>query len=277
MKDRKTSLFLQFEGFLKTPLIKKGSCFLGFQQFLIHNKKIPISFFDSVNLPPKLILGKRMEYFFFLYLEYFSEEKVLAHSRQIISEKITLGELDFLLKNKTTGEISHVELVYKFYLYDPKIEREEERWIGPNRNDSLLKKCNKLKNKQFPLLFRAETEPLLRELNLLGKKIQQKICFKANLFVPLPLLGKTIPCVNNSCLKGFWIPVSAFTASAFGGFEFFSPQKSDWPIAPENGTIWYSFREMEQQLLTPLTHKTSRLVWMKQNENRYSRFFVVWW
>lgn len=250
---------------------------MGFQQFLIEKKKVSAHFFNSVHVPPKLILGKRMEYFLFLYLQYFSEEQVLAHSRQIISHKITIGELDFLLKNKVTGEISHIELVYKFYLYEPKIEKEEERWIGPNRNDSLLKKCNKLKNNQFPLLFRPETAPVLEELNLLGKNIQQKICFKANLFVPWSLLGKAIPGINNSCIQGFWIPFSGFTESLFGDSEFFSPQKADWPIAPKNGSIWYSFKEMEQQLLPHLNREKSRLVWMKQNENRYIRFFVVWW
>ena len=39
------------------------------------------------------------------------------------------------------SKILHLELVYKFYLYDKNLgEKEIERWIGPNRSDSLLEK-----------------------------------------------------------------------------------------------------------------------------------------
>jgi hypothetical protein len=47
-----------------------------------------------------------------------------------------------------------MELAYKFYLFDPSISSEPiNNWIGPNRNDSLQEKLEKLKTKQFPLLY----------------------------------------------------------------------------------------------------------------------------
>ena len=44
----------------------------------------------------------------------------------------------------------HLEIVYKFYLYDNTIGTSEiDHWIGPNRNDSLREKLEKLKSKRF--------------------------------------------------------------------------------------------------------------------------------
>jgi len=55
----------------------------------------------------------------------------------------------------------HLEIIYKFYLYDPSIGLTQlDHWIGPNRRDSLVKKLTKLKQKQLPLLY----HPLITQL-----------------------------------------------------------------------------------------------------------------
>ena len=50
---------------------------------------------------------------------------------QIYRDKITIGELDFLVTSNT--EWYHLEVVYKFYLYDDSVgESKLDHWIGPN-------------------------------------------------------------------------------------------------------------------------------------------------
>lgn len=268
---------LQFSGFLKTPSLWTDDNNFPFPQFFLKEQKVPEDLENKIVIPGFPVLGKRIEYFFEAYLNSFTEEQVLAKNVQVRSGKITVGELDFLLKNRRTGEISHVELVYKFYVYDPALPAEEQRWIGPNKKDTLVKKLSKLKSQQFPLLFKEETKPLLDTLEIRTQNIKQKVCFLANLFIPLPLMNKNFPIINNECIQGFWIKYSEFNETSFGAFKFFSPKKQDWVIAPKNGTIWFSFSEIKQQLKTLLDRQKSPLLWMKINQKEYSRFFVVWW
>lgn len=273
---KENPLALQFSGFLKTPPLWLDTTDFNFPQFLLQEIKPPENIPD-INIPPKLVLGKRIERFFRYYLEHYSEEEVLAENVQIISKKITLGELDFILENKQTKEISHIEVVYKFYLYDPEFENEVERWIGPNRKDSLSKKISRLQTQQFPLLYRNETQPLLKDLKITPEEVHQKVLFKANLFVPYPLLDKNLPLINNNCIRGFWIRSSEFTESSFGDFSFFSPKKPDWPVLPQHAQSWFSFSEIKEQLKIFLEKERSPLLWMKKSDNEYYRFFVVWW
>jgi hypothetical protein len=47
----------------------------------------------------------------------------LYENIQVIEDKKTIGEIDFLLK-KNTKQVIHMELAYKFYLFDPSISSE---------------------------------------------------------------------------------------------------------------------------------------------------------
>ena len=61
---------------------------------------------------------------------------------KIIVDKITIGEIDCLIEY--LNKYIHLEIVYKFYLYDEHINTGElDHWIGPNRKDSLVFKLNK--------------------------------------------------------------------------------------------------------------------------------------
>lgn len=218
-----------------------------------------------------------MEYFFQYYIEEFSNEDILLANTQITSNKTTVGELDFLLRNRFSQGISHVEMVYKFYLYDPSIPSETNRWIGPNRRDSLVMKLKKLEEQQLPLLYRPETQPVLEQLHISAEEIGQKVCFKANLFVPYSLLEKPFARINPDCVQGFWIPAEQFTEQEFGQHLFYSPNKADWPVDPHNNTYWLSFTRISKQLALLLNQKKSPLVWMKKRSGEYQRFFLVWW
>lgn len=266
----------QFSGFLKTQPLWLNTETFKFPQLLLKEKELPETF-QLPDIASNLVLGKRVERFFGIYLQYFSEEEVLAENVQIFSNKITLGELDFILKNKNSGKVSHIEVVYKFYIYDPSFENEMERWIGPNRRDSLIKKVARLESRQFPLLFKKETQALLQELDINPKNVDQKVLFKANVFVPYEMLHDHFPGINNNCVQGFWIKASEFTAATFGKYQFFSPTKPDWPILPENNNTWFSFSEINKKVDNFLKRERSPLIWMKKNDREYMRFFLVWW
>lgn len=268
-------LLYQFSGFLETPQIWDRTGTFPYKPFELKNfdlQKLP----ENLHLPPTMVLGKRMERFFHFYITHFSEEQVVANNEQIIFEKRTLGELDFLLKNRKSGKISHVELVYKFYLYDPEIIIESERWTGPNHRDNLSRKLNRLVKKQFPLLHRQETQPLLDNLGIQAEDVEQKICFKANFFLPWDHSSNR----NHASLatvQGRWLHAGEFDKSRFGSAKFFSPKKPDWPILPRNNQQWFSFEEIQEQITPLLQKEQSPLIWMKTKEQEFHRFFIVWW
>ena len=267
----------QFSGFLNTPQIFSGNDIFKYPRFETDAEVSP-SLLSKLTEPSTGVLGKRMEHFFSYYIRNFTEEEVLAENQQIIQDNLTLGELDFLLKNKVSKEITHVELVYKFYLYDPKSgESEVDRWIGPNRRDSLKKKLDRLERKQFPLLFNTASKPLLENLSISAEEAVQKVCFKANLFLPHSEENQVPNIINPAAVKGSYIQIENFTADNFGKSFFFSPPKPQWPVSPEHNDTWYAYSEILKQILPFLESKKSPLLWMKTSEGKFKRLFIVWW
>ena len=276
MKNR---LQRQFEGFINTPLLWKGNNIGG----LVQCENIPIKFpeqltgEEEISSSKNLVLGKRVESFFAIGIKNSNKLELLAANIQIYKNKITLGEIDFLLKDKVLQHCYHIELVYKFYVYDPSFSREQARWIGPNRKDSLLEKVNKLKTKQLPLLHLTETSKVLANLNLDAKNIEQQVCFKASIFIPKHLDKQEFPNINKECIAGYWISMSQFEEKYYERFQFFAPPKQDWPIAPKFGETWFSYSEIKTQIMELFKRKKSPLIWMKKPGNVYERFFIVWW
>ncbi len=67
---------------------------------------------------------------------------------QVRKEKITLGELDFLFRRD--GELQHLEVALKFYLYAPDRIANGSHFIGPNAADNFERKRDRLLTKQLP-------------------------------------------------------------------------------------------------------------------------------
>lgn len=272
-------LNLQLQGFLNTPPLWQYK-FLDLKQFKLPPVTFPVDF-DIVSEIPSIttnyVLGKRVESFFELVLKNTGKYEILAQNIQIQKEKITLGELDFLLKDLSLNQFYHIEKVFKFYVYDPSIENEMQRWIGPNRKDSFLQKIQKLKKQQLPLLFNPETASVLSKFDLQPEDFEQQICFKANLFIPKGFKDHIYPDINSECIVGLWIHFDEFTSEEYKEHQYFTPSKQDWPILPGHNTEWFSYAEIKIRILQMFQQKKSPLVWIKKGEFEFERIFVVWW
>lgn len=267
----------QFEGFLATPQIYAEDHILDYPLYHAFHLASPEEL-PEISAPGATILGKRMEHFFGSYIDQFTSEMILAHNRQIIQDQKTLGELDFLLKNSISGEISHVELIYKFYIYDEATgSSESDHLIGPNKRDSLGRKIDRLKKRQFPLLYHEATRNLLDEWEVAPNDVVQKMCFKASVFLPKRMDRIPLEIINPATISGYWIKTSEFTLEAYQKNKFFIPAKNYWPVKPERNSTWLTRQEIEPQLHQLLAKKFSPLVWMKTPSGKHERFFVVWW
>lgn len=138
-----------FEGYLQTPILWQNTEVYGLQHYALKPMKVEAF---TKEITQNLRLGKLVERFVFSQLGEDSECQILAENLQIQDGKRTIGELDALILDK--GKPIHLEIVYKFYLFDPhENDNELSHWIGPNRKDSLLQKLEKLREKQLPLLY----------------------------------------------------------------------------------------------------------------------------
>lgn len=274
-----TSIDHQYNGFISSKPLWNGDSLFGLSQLLdLKNFECVVKSPTGIKIRDNEVLGKRIEHFFEYYINSSKDYQLLVKNLQIFNDKITIGELDFVIKDIQKKFLLHIELVYKFYLYDPQRNKNElERWIGPNQKDSLLEKIAKLKQKQFPLLYQPETIHTLQKLNISTDTIKQKVSFFGQLFIPLSFQNKILPHINNDCISGFWIRRHDFNSEKYYHYQYFIPSKKDWVTNPKDQMIWHSYHTILESMEAELSKKKSPLLWIKSNEDSYAKFFIVWW
>lgn len=260
----------RYEGFLQTPVLWKNTDVFNLEQFQIESS---ISEID-ITINENLRLGKYIEHLVAFELNQDHSISTLAQNIQIQNDKITLGELDcLLLKNETP---IHLEIIYKFYLYDSSIgDTEIEHFIGPNRKDALVEKLNKLKNKQLPILYSKHCQPYLKALDLDAKNMVQHVYFKAQLFVPYSIEDIQLKTLNNDCIIGFYITRDELTN--FSDFKFYIPNKKDWLITPHLNVGWINYEQFKRISEDYLEQQFSPLCWIKSKNDTLQKLFLVWW
>ncbi|SEB39982.1 hypothetical protein SAMN04489761_0460 [Tenacibaculum sp. MAR_2009_124] len=271
MHQKQKNLQLQYIGFHKTPFLWYGKGVFNLEQFNIETTN-PCSL--NTVITENLRLGKLVERFVSFDLKNESNIDIIVENVQIQKEKITLGEIDCLLFQNNVP--IHLEIIYKFYLYDPKISDDEiYKWIGPNKRDSLVQKLTKLKNKQLPLLFSEESKAYLKEVNLISDQIKQQIYFKAQLYIPLNDKEKSYPVINNNCIAGFYCHYNVL--KQFAHCKLYIPSKHDWLIIPHANVEWLSFENSLPEILKFIDQESSPLCWVKKPNGEFIKLFVVWW
>lgn len=267
---KRDNLQRNFEGYLKTPLLWHGAGVYGLHQWAF--KGTSSSSFTMKN-DEYLRLGKLVEQFVFHQLEEDESCFILTKNLQIQDGKRTLGELDVLVMMEN-GPV-HLEIIYKFYLYDPNVGQTEfSHWIGPDRKDTLLQKLDKLKEKQLPLLYHRKTQSLVDDLGLDLSEIKQQILFKAQLFLPLDHQKTVFSHLNPNCVEGFYLKIKDL--ERFNQGRFYIPEKINWLMAVHEDVAWMDYHEFFIKIEHWTDNKLAPMCWLKLN-GKYSKFFVVWW
>ena len=277
MEDQ--NILNQFLGFLDTPdifLNDPNGTIASFQFPKIAITPELINDLEKLDHPRNSVLGKRMESFFEIAIKNSSRYELIASNLQIIENKQTLGEIDFLVFDNEKHKPLHVELVYKLYIYDPAFDSEIKRWIGPNRRDSFSEKLQKLTSSQFPLLYKSETSRYLDKLKISPDDIEQQLCFKAQLFTPDRLEPAEHYFVNKHCFTGTYYKLNDFFEMDWQQNRFYSPRKKNWSCHPRDNKNWENIEELKQNIQPLFEKNKSPLIWMKSKSDFY-RFFIVWW
>jgi hypothetical protein len=270
MQQKTKDIQNHFEGFLKTPCLWTESAVYGLKQFQIEQKSISL----NKEIDDTLRLGKYIERFVSFELSQNEQIEIISENIQIQKEKITLGELDCILLKEQKA--IHLEVIYKFYLYDASVGTGEiAHFIGPNRKDSLGSKLDKLKNKQLPLLYSKECQDYLKTIALNSDDIEQQIYFKAQLFVPFSKKKIQLKQLNSHCITGFYIDMEAL--QQFKDCTFYIPNKKDWLIVPHPNVAWQSMPSFKEDCFVIIERNFSPMCWMKHKNGCIEKFFLVWW
>lgn len=123
------------------------------------------------------LLGSYFECLWQFYFENYPDWELLAHHVQIFDNhqksKPTIGELDVLAASPITNTLEsdnkyfHFELAVKFYLQKPNsCGNALSDWLGPQANDRLDLKYQKLTQKQLPFIHHPATEQTLKNRQL---------------------------------------------------------------------------------------------------------------
>lgn len=132
-----------------------------YQQFLPileHLDKNPQELVDFLNKTKRAALGNYFEDLIEFWLSKRADTKILVRNLQIVKDKQTLGECDFIadINNKVT----HIEVAIKYYL-GIKNSAAQEFWVGRGLTDRLDIKFHKLFAQQLEL---SNSKAMIRQL-----------------------------------------------------------------------------------------------------------------
>lgn len=225
-------------------------------------------------LPTNLRLGHLAEIVVSGLIKLSTNYKVLYENVQLIEDKKTIGEIDFIISKNSTNQLIHIELAYKFYLYDPEISSEIiNNWIGPNRNDSLKEKLEKVKNKQFPLLYHDSAISEFDKIEL--EEVSQALCLLVSLFIPYEYKA-SFSSAYEKAIKGYYVNSEKFFSFDHSGKSYYLPSKKEWGMDPSKNKNWSEFNYIENNIMDSIKEKQALLCWQNFKDS-YLSFFIVWW
>jgi len=170
-------------------------------------------------------LGHYFEALVYYWLSVSTRFTILTSNQPLRTSKgITKGEVDVIVKNSGTTKIEHWELAVKFYLALP--TENEPLFIGPNANDYLHLKLQKLVEHQCDILKTEEGIQLLADLNI--QEATARLFVKGALYYHPKMTYSNSPAINPEHNKGWWIYYNEAQKILKEDCQFLLLHKKDW-------------------------------------------------
>jgi uncharacterized protein len=178
-------------------------------------------------------MGKYFETLWFYWLTHHSRYQIIESNIQVIIDGETLGEMDLIVFDKTAKKTLHWELAVKFYL-GVEDTRDMCNWHGPNLNDHLVHKFNKLSDKQSVLSKHRYITQWLKQQGLVIDECA--VILKGRLYYPMASYQKMTDISTDTSLRspaicapehlrGVWCTEAEFDA-LFDESQAFLPLKN---------------------------------------------------
>lgn len=229
-----------------------------------------VTFNDTDETLKKLPVGKYAEQLLAAFFNQSEKFHLLANNLQLIAQKRTIGEVDFLLENCETKVYIHLEFAIKFYLKTT--EDGEIKYLGPKAKDSLKGKLKKLHEQQLQL-FPKHNQLLPEKLQNLS--FQPKLLMKVYFFFPFEEWQSKN---QNIATEGWWIKVQDWEKLVDDASYFqFIEDKRQWIFPYSNQNETYNATESKKILEQLFTDggNHSMLIRLDKNKTIIDRGFVV--
>lgn len=223
--------------------------------------------------PPQKRLGFYFERLYRVLLENLLGWDVLLQNQQIQSNGRTIGELDFVVHNRTEDQIEHHEIAIKYYLGVPE-QSGKTLWYGPNASDRLDLKTDRMLHLQSQRTLLPETRALLADAAI-TEPVTPRIFMPGYLFYPAGNKVTAPEYVSANHLRGQWCYLSQVTPADIRGWvvlnkpHWIGPWRQSEPPAPgtvtaalytiERHSIPFLFAKLEQNSVSGFWQETDRL------------------
>ena len=214
----------------------------------------PAPLLDYLNAHHHRLLGSYFECLWQFYFTQHPDWQLLEHHVQVFdtTHKQTLGELDLLVLHHPSQQYFHIELAAKFYLRHPQLTGlNNEHWLGPQANDRLDLKIDKLHKKQLPFLHHSATQAALVNRGL-NNPYEQALVMKGYLFHHWQDIKEIAKSAHQATATGFWLHEKS-AASLFS-----DNLEQHWAILPKHNWLgtFNSIHDSELVSDTLTTQKT---------------------
>ncbi len=209
-------------------------------------------------------LGYRFEAFINYWLQISPNYRLIDHNIQIIENKKTLGEVDFIIQDKHSKAIIHLEVAVKFYLGTVPYE-DDFRWFGTNTNDQLGRKQQHLTDHQ--------TQLSLKYPKHFSYNIDQRYCLlKGRLFYPLNEEASSPKSATENHLKAYWIQQGKTNGDEFlNNTQLLALEKHQWLTTMQVADI-----ENKVPLIKPLSlERPQCCISLNNKKEEDKRIFVL--
>jgi hypothetical protein len=176
-------------------------------------------------------LGHYFETLWAYWLSVNPRFELLGRNLQIKEQGRTLGELDFIVRDRAIGKCLHWELAIKFYLGRGDTSLQSN-WLGPGKKDRLDLKVDHLLNRQL----KHGSHPRVREwCDSRGIHIDARaVILKGRLFYPL---DRDLKCdspqhANPHHLRSRWLTLTQFSRMYSPALRFVPLIRGGWMATP---------------------------------------------
>ena len=180
-------------------------------------------------------LGRHFETMWYYWLLHHPDYELLAHNLQVVIDGETLGELDFVVRDRRRDQVIHIEVAVKFYLGIGDT-RQMHSWHGPGMKDRLDRKVAHLKGRQTRI---ARQQGVRRWLQQQGLVIDScMVILKGRLYYPahqfrgvadLSRLSEHAPAeASQQHLRSWWYRKSEFALNIDEQERFCPLIKQGW-------------------------------------------------
>lgn len=204
------------------------------------------------------------------------DRQLLAHNLQVRTDGRTLGEFDLLVQTPDGPE--HWELAVKFFLGTGD-QRDARNWYGPNPDDTLAGKLERLQGHQLMLSRTAAGMQLLAAMQI--HDVRPRGFVKGRLFYPYEQFQAQRfvhpEIVNPRHARGWWQSIDDFLGHTDAGRQFVLLDKSLWlaPLEPQHACQGCTLDELMALIDGSANRNTWHVAIIDDDGTEQSRGFLV--